>query len=318
METSSKQLLDFELDHSGKEEIPRFQAGDTVWGNLKLNIRGRVLLSDIKIRLVCMGEVEWYDDPIFVHAVGSITYPNDRNLCENKHKFLELFYDLTEIKHEKYLSKGQHFIRFHFQLPEQGIPSSFSGEFGSITYTIDVVIHEALSEVLKSDEVEHRMGRKIIVLAPIRQQLDVSVGGTTEKDFGIISLGSGKIKFAANVTKKGFVPGENLELNCNIENNSSVNVTPRATINKKEIYLCGTRHKCVGKHLTDEPVFGQKVEKHSNTNQRISLKIPDDIPLSMKSELITVKYIIHVTLDIPHAIDVHLNIPIIITNDVKK
>lgn len=43
------------------------------------------------------------------------------------------------------------------------------------------------------------------------------------------------------------------------------------------------------------------------------IPIPKDIPLTIKSELISVKYLIHVTLDIPHATDVHVNLPIAVT-----
>ena len=47
----------------------------------------------------------------------------------------------------------------------------------------------------------------------------------------------------------------------------------------------------------------------------ISILISEDIPLSIKCPIITVKYFIHVTLDIPHSIDLHLNLPIVVTNN---
>ena len=95
-------------------------------------------------------------------------------------------------------------------------------------------------------------------------------------------------------------------------NESSVEATPRATLYQTKVYLFGERHKAYQKAIA-EPVMGQKVDKHSNGNEVLAIAIPEDIPLSIKSELIAVKYSIHVTLDIPHSCDLHVNLPIIVS-----
>jgi len=77
--------------------------------------------------------------------------------------------------------------------------------------------------------------------------------------------------------------------------------------------MTGERHKTIETSLT-EPVIGSTVEAGVTTENVISLIIPEDIPLSIKCPIITVKYFIHVTLDIPLTIDLHLNLPIVITN----
>ena len=77
--------------------------------------------------------------------------------------------------------------------------------------------------------------------------------------------------------------------------------------------MTGDKHKTVETTLT-EYFFGETIKKGENANSVINLPIPGRLPLSMKCPNITVKYFIHVTLGIPHAIDIHLNLPIIITN----
>ena len=43
------------------------------------------------------------------------------------------------------------------------------------------------------------------------------------------------------------------------------------------------------------------------------MEVPADAPISIKNELIVFKYYIHITLDIPLELDLHINLPIIIT-----
>ncbi len=61
-------------------------------------------------------------------------------------------------------------------------------------------------------------------------------------------------------------------------------------------------------------VVGEQVDAGQTEEQILSLEIPKEFPLSIKTPLILVKYYIHVTLDIPREFDLHINLPIIITN----
>jgi hypothetical protein len=60
--------------------------------------------------------------------------------------------------------------------------------------------------------------------------------------------------------------------------------------------------------------LGQSIEGESEAAQQVSILIPADESLSIKSSLITVKYFIHITLDIPHSLDLHINLPVVLTS----
>jgi hypothetical protein len=94
---------------------------------------------------------------------------------------------------------------------------------------------------------------------------------------------------------------------------TSVGVIPRATLYQTQIFMSGERHKTVENSLT-EAVIGTAVEAGANASETIFVLTPEDISLSIKSSIITIKYFIHVTLDIPHSIDLHINLPVVITN----
>lgn len=99
-----------------------------------------------------------------------------------------------------------------------------------------------------------------------------------------------------------------------IDNCSSANVKPRATFYQTQIYMTGERHKTVENSLT-EAIEGDEVAAHTLVDGgTLTVPIPVNIPLSIKSELITLKYFLHVTLDIPLATDIHVNLPVIITS----
>ena len=106
--------------------------------------------------------------------------------------------------------------------------------------------------------------------------------------------------------------GEVIELYCCVVNDSSVECRPRALLYQSQIYMCGRQHRAWQMTIT-EPIFGTTIAKHSDDEQLLSVRIPSHVSLSIKSELISVKYFIHVTLDIPHAFDIHVNLPFVVT-----
>ena len=108
------------------------------------------------------------------------------------------------------------------------------------------------------------------------------------------------------------ITGETIEVNCYVANKSTVEVTPRATLYQTRVYQCGEYHKAVDRVLT-EHIIGNKMASNANNTDIIHVPIPKTASLSIKSDVISVKYVVHVTLDIPHAVDLDIDLPIIVT-----
>ncbi|XP_054159779.1 arrestin domain-containing protein 4-like [Oppia nitens] len=277
-----------------------YQMGDYIHGKLIISLNGRLSLSRVKLRLTCVATIKPVDNSMY-QKEGKVCM--DKNLY--KHVFLDHTYELPEQICATTLQPGNHEIPFKFQLPESGIPSSFESIYGCICYFIEYIIGE-------SDR-SHRSGCEIIVEAPVKDNLYLSVGGSTEKDLGILCLGSGKISLSTHINKKGFLAGESLDIHCFIDNLSTVSVTPRATLYQTQIFMTGDKHKTIEIQLS-EPILGSVINAGHKQQEILKIKIPEKTILTMKSSLITVKYFIHLTLDIPYTIDLHLNLPIVITN----
>lgn len=75
--------------------------------------------------------------------------------------------------------------------------------------------------------------------------------------------------------------------------------------------MTDSRHHSIEQHF--EAVKGKEVVRSKPGLDQLFLEIPSTCPLTIKNELIVFKYFIHVTLDIPLELDLHINLPIIIT-----
>ena len=118
----------------------------------------------------------------------------------------------------------------------------------------------------------------------------------------------------ASIGRKGFAPGETVQVHVSVNNKTGTKITPRISLHQTQIYMCGARHKTIETTLNNDPIVGTEIEAHSDAVEVLNIKVPSDESLTIKSSVITVKYFIHVTLDIPHSFDLHINLPIVITS----
>ena len=98
-----------------------------------------------------------------------------------------------------------------------------------------------------------------------------------------------------------------------VDNRSTMDVTPRATLHQTQVYMCGDRHKAVEIPLTD-PMVGRKIQSNTNSTETLLIPTSKDMPLTIKSSLICVKYFVHVILDNDQAFDIHVNVPVVFTS----
>ena len=95
---------------------------------------------------------------------------------------------------------------------------------------------------------------------------------------------------------------------------SSVECTPRATLYQTQVFMCADRQKASQIAIKDA-VVGEKVDANIYDKQILNIQIPEETSLTIKSEIIVVKHFIHVTLNIPHAFDIHVNLPFVVTTE---
>ncbi|CAG2166462.1 unnamed protein product [Oppiella nova] len=107
--------------------------------------------------------------------------------------------------------------------------------------------------------------------------------------------------------------GDTIAVHCTVENHSTLDATPRVTLFETQVYMCGERHKSLQAAIAG-PVMGNKVSQETCDTQCVFVTIPTTASLSIRSWIVSVKYMIHVTLDIPYAHDLHINLPVVVVN----
>ena len=102
-----------------------------------------------------------------------------------------------------------------------------------------------------------------------------------------------------------------MPIELHIINQSPHKVSSIATLYQVQCFFCQNRQHLVEHHF--EEISGSTVLKGRDTRETIQLTIPDACIVSFKTPIIMVSYFIHLTLHITKSVDLHLNLPIIIT-----
>ncbi|CAG2168306.1 unnamed protein product [Oppiella nova] len=282
------------LDISLDNQKQHYLAGDKVSGLLQLTILGPEGAPYPRIGLVCVAESKWVESAgTYFHREGQ-EYKDQRT-------YVDLAYKMPAYS-DKFTGPGEHVIPFEFTLPDEGIPASFESPYGSIRYYITANIDQA-----------HKITYKFTVDSPMQTNFKVSVGGSVEKVLAFPSIGGGIIRLHTSLVKKGFAPGDTIALHCTVENHSTVDATPRVTLYETQVYMCGERHKSLQGAVAG-PVLGHTVGQQTCDTQTVFVAIPATASLSIRSWIVSVKYMIHVTLDIPYTHDMHVNLPVVVVN----
>uniref|UniRef100_A0A8C3QNN7 Arrestin C-terminal-like domain-containing protein n=1 Tax=Cyanoderma ruficeps TaxID=181631 RepID=A0A8C3QNN7_9PASS len=129
--------------------------------------------------------------------------------------------------------------------------------------------------------------------------------GTKEKTLCCWLCTSGPISLSAKIERKGYTPGESIQIFAEIENCSSRMVVPKATIYQTQAFYAKGKMKEVRQlvaNLCGESLSSGKTETWNGKQ----LKIPPVSPSILDCS------IIRVYVDIPGAVDLFLNLPLVI------
>jgi len=288
-----------EVDIRVKDNQLRFLVGDKVSGEVYLTLPHEVPINAIGLSFHCVGEVKWIEHPSSPYYLNGHVYYDDYNYYEEG-----LYLAESDVKVEQHAAYKKAVIPFSFVIPkDKNLPSTMLSNHGFIQYTIRTSIKLAKDDVKK-------YVKEIIVEAPFEDNLMITVGGTVEKS---VLLHGGKVSLHASIDRKGYAPGETISVHVSVNNGTTARLIPRVSLHQVQIYMCGHRHKTIESVMSQEPITGAEIEPHNQSEERLKVAIPTNEALSIKSSVITVKYFVHVTLDIPHSFDLHVNLPVVLT-----
>lgn len=142
------------------------------------------------------------------------------------------------------LQEGNHEWQFAFQLPTEGLSTSFDWEYGSVRNWLKGKVKK------KSWASHHRTTKAFTVINHInRAAFLMPVENSGEKHPGICCFRSGPVSVFARTDRKGYALGDTIVITAELENYSSSAVFPRANLLQRQTFVTARKNRTIDKKL---------------------------------------------------------------------
>ncbi|XP_065904700.1 arrestin domain-containing protein 3-like [Dysidea avara] len=209
------------------------------------------------------------------------------------------------------IAPGRYEFPFNFQLPSNLVlPTSFEGTVGYIRYSLTATI-------ARSWKFNHTTKRAITVneIVDINvPQLTAPLSSSNEKTVCCLCCASGPISLAVTIDRGGYCPGESIAISTEAENHTNRRIRAvRASLEQRAVYYARGHSRTSNRTVQTIEGPGMEAGGTSNWSNEL-LPIPATVPSIASCRILNVSYVLHVSLDIPNAIDLQVSLPITIGN----
>lgn len=282
-----------------------YHPGQAVRGKCVLELKGDMRLKAVRVFMRGLAKVHWTESRSTGNRLGAYT--------EHYNAELEYFFQGQTLFGSEsgdgrdVLTEGHHEFNFTFVLPATGVTTSFEGKYGSVRYWLK-------AEVEKPWSFNHKTKKAFTVISPIdinRNEYLTAVESSVEKTLCCWCCTSGPISLYARTDRKGYCPGESIAITADFENLSGRTVVPHATLHQTQTFLAGGKSR--SRHCKFTTVTGVALQPGRSANWDAQLlKIPAVSPSITNCCLIHVEYAVRITLQIPGAYNLFVDLPIVI------
>ncbi|KAI2664429.1 Arrestin domain-containing protein 3 [Labeo rohita] len=289
--------------------VPVFSSGDSVSGRVIIEVTGEIRVKSLKIHAKGFAKVRWTESR---NAGSNTAYT--QNYTEEveylNHRDILIGHERDDDNSEEGLTtihSGRHEYAFSFELPQTPLATSFEGKHGSVRYWVKAELHRPWLLPMKTKK-EFTVFEHIDINTPL---LLSPQAGTKEKTLCCWFCTSGPISLSAKIERKGYTPGESIQIFAEIENCSSRMVVPKAAIYQTQTFFAKGKMKEIKQlvaNIRGESLSSGKTETWNGK----MLKIPPVSPSILDCSIIRVEYSLMVYVDIPGAMNLSLNLPLVI------
>ncbi|XP_064608771.1 arrestin domain-containing protein 3-like [Liolophura sinensis] len=307
-------MVHFALDGMGKlkcfeivlvDNKSVFHPGERVSGQVVVELKGDMKMRSLRIFMRGVAKVHWTESRSTGSRLGSYT--------EHYNAEVEYFFkrqvlfggELSEGRDT--LTEGRHEFNFAFELPMEGISTSFEGKHGSIRYWLK-------AEMDKPWAFNHKTKKAFTVISPIdinKPEYQMRVENNVEKTLCCWLCTSGPISISARTDRRGYCPGESIAISAEFDNHSSRTIIPYATLHQTQAFFANGKSRVRRTKFT--VLTGLPVAPGSRgTWESQLLKIPAVSPSIMNCCVMKVDYYVKVALHIPGAYNLTMHLPVVI------
>ncbi|CAL8279720.1 unnamed protein product [Boreogadus saida] len=297
------------FDNLNEHNLPVFSGGDQISGRVVVEVTEEVRVRSLNIHARGVAKVRWTES----RNTGANT-AYTQNYTEEV-EYLNHYDNLIgeerddESPDEGFtvLCTGVHEFAFSLNLPQMPLATSFEGKHGSVRYWVKAELQRPwlLPVKVKKEFIvfEHIDINTPLLLAP--------QAGTKEKTLCCWFCASGPISISAKIERKGYTPGESIQIFAEVENCSSRVVVPKAALYQTQTFYAKGKGKQIQQlvsNLRGDPLAQGK----SQSWEGKSLKIPPVSPSIIDCPIIRVEYALVVYVDVPGGLNLNLSLPLVI------
>lgn len=289
--------------------VPVFASGDFVSGRVIVEVTGEIRVRSLNIHAKGLAKVRWTES----RSAGSNT-AYTRHFTEEveylNHRDVLILHDRDDDCCDEaftVLHSGRHEFPFSLELPQTPLATSFEGKHGSVRYWVKAELHRQWLLPMKTKK-EFTVFEHIDINTPL---LLSPQAGTKDKTLCCWFCTSGPVSLSAKIERKGYTPGETIQIFAEIENCSSRVVVPKAALYQTQTFFAKGKVKEIKQliaNLRGDPLHSGKTETWDGK----MLKIPPISPSILDCSIIHVEYSLMVYVDIPRAVNLTLNLPLVI------
>ncbi|KAK3910464.1 Arrestin domain-containing protein 3 [Frankliniella fusca] len=297
-----------------------FYAGETVTGRVEVQVDKPTKIQAVTITFRGEAEVMWTETETVSSNPHRHHHHNDTH--DRRHSIRTVTHSASEIYFsskvyfvgadtgELTLKPGDHEYAFQCLLPNT-LPNSFEGDHGYIRYSAKAVVHRPW-------KFDHSARAAFNVLSPLdlnmSPQAKVPIEREQSKHFCCLWCKSGPLTMSVRAPNGGYVPGQTILLQIQIDNASTTAVRNiRGTINQVVRWQATTKTKATEKRMVDL-VFDKEVKAHDSRVFSQVITVPPVPPSHLNNcSIIDLEYLLTVTARVGGAhVDLEIKAPILI------
>ena len=277
--------------------------------------------QSVSITLTGVARVHWTEERTTEtqrnrRRTETIHYSNDENILG--FNVINLWGNGQDIQE---IAVGKHEFPFKFQLPpDQSLPTSFESQNGYIRYSLVARIDRT------NIDQDHDFAVKVITVGEVvdnnTAELASPRSNSNEKMLCCLCCTSGPISLSVKTDRDGYCPGESIAISTEVENYSNRRINGvRATLKQKVVYdakgdrLVDYRSDRRTNNKVIQQIESPGIQSNGSFNwSNELLPIPATVPTINNCRILNLSYILTVTLDIPWAIDLSVEMPITIVS----
>ncbi|XP_043102479.1 arrestin domain-containing protein 3 [Puntigrus tetrazona] len=287
----------FAIEYDTINDRNTFSNQDILVGRVIVDVSKKTKINALTVQAKGNANVSWDETP----AESTVTYWDTEKYFSLTRSVLPE--DNTD--GSVTLVAGRHVFAFAFQLPDQGLPSSFKGAHGKIHYQL-------LGKLSRSMRSASEAKAKFTFVA--KADYDHSTLMAPQhgsKDKNVSFFASGNISMNIFLPKTGYQQGERLVVNGEIVNSSTRKIVPKYIIYQKQSFFAGGQRTV---HTTQ--ILKDKGEPlKSSTRQNLSkvLVLPTEISTTIHNcRILKVEYRLQVILDVSFTKNPMVKLPFIV------